>query len=101
MDFKAIRCSKGYTMTSWIVVSESAEGPDPSPCRHYWIIQPASGPVSPGVCQFCGENREFKNSVGGHAWDDYNLGGRAGIGELTMALEGASDRRSIGEDEDR
>ena len=25
-----------------------------SQCRHYWVIQPAMGPESPGICQTCG-----------------------------------------------
>ena len=32
-------------------------------CRHYWIIEPAKGPVSQGECQNCGESREFQNSI--------------------------------------
>ena len=31
-------------------------------CRHYWVIESASGPTSKGVCKFCGEIREFQNS---------------------------------------
>ncbi len=86
-------------MTSWTSVSESAERTDPSPCRHYWVIQPAVGPLSLGVCQVCGENREFHNSIGNYAWDDYKLGFRAGLDRLTMEVQGASDRGTIGEDE--
>ena len=37
----------------------------PASCRHYWMIQPTQGPLSPGVCQVCGEAREFKNYVEG------------------------------------
>ena len=32
-------------------------------CRHHWLIESAEGPTSLGVCQFCHEAREFKNSV--------------------------------------
>ena len=32
-------------------------------CCHHWMIQPADGPVSLGVCQFCMEAKEFKNSI--------------------------------------
>ena len=32
-------------------------------CRHHWLIESAEGPTSMGVCQFCHEAREFKNSV--------------------------------------
>ena len=32
-------------------------------CRHYWIIEPASGPVSQGVCQNCHEVKEFQNTI--------------------------------------
>jgi hypothetical protein len=32
-------------------------------CIHYWVIQPARGPKSGGICQKCGEVREFENSL--------------------------------------
>ena len=39
-------------------------------CRHHWMIQPAEGPVSAGVCKLCHAKREFKNSldVYGNDW---------------------------------
>jgi len=37
-------------------------------CRHYWLIEPANSPVSLGLCRFCFETREFKNSIG-NDWD--------------------------------
>jgi hypothetical protein len=30
-------------------------------CCHYWIIKPADGPTSKGMCQFCGAEKEFDN----------------------------------------
>ncbi len=32
-------------------------------CAHHWVIDRANGPMSEGVCQRCGERREFTNSV--------------------------------------
>ncbi len=32
-------------------------------CRHYWVIEPATGPTSLGVCQSCREAKEFKNYI--------------------------------------
>jgi len=32
-------------------------------CHHYWVIEVANGPKSRGVCRFCGETRDFFNSV--------------------------------------
>ena len=32
-------------------------------CTHRWRIAPPEGPLSEGVCKFCGERRQFKNSV--------------------------------------
>lgn len=87
-------------MTSWASASASASGLDPSPCRHHWIIQPALGPHSLGVCLGCGESREFNNSVGNHTWDDYNLGFRAGLNRFTMAIQGGNDHGTFWEEED-
>lgn len=30
-------------------------------CRHYWVIKPVAGPVSHGICKFCGEQKDFGN----------------------------------------
>ena len=43
--------------------------PNVIPCAHYWIIEPANGPVSQGACQVCGEVRGFKNSIEGDYTD--------------------------------
>jgi len=52
-------------------------------CRHYWIIEAASGPVSRGVCKFCGAEQEFQNS-----WPGANYMGRdAGVFDLPDMLE--------------
>ena len=32
-------------------------------CHHYWIIEVANGPKSRGVCRYCGESRDFLNSM--------------------------------------
>ena len=31
-------------------------------CGHYWVIEGATGPLSLGVCKFCGTVRSFHNS---------------------------------------
>ena len=67
------------------------EGPQ---CMHYWVIQPATGPVSPGICQTCGATREFKNYVEGASWGDSRLSSRANSEEpkeVSRAAVGASD----------
>ncbi len=55
--------------------AEDQETPD---CCHHWVIQPATGPVSPGVCQNCGEAREFKNYVEASTWGDDKGASRSG-----------------------
>lgn len=32
-------------------------------CNHYWIIEIANGPKSRGVCKYCGETRDFLNTM--------------------------------------
>ena len=39
------------------------DAPKGIPCAHHWVIEPANGPVSQGVCQVCGEVRGFKNFI--------------------------------------
>lgn len=32
-------------------------------CSHYWLIETANGPKSRGICQYCGESRDFLNTI--------------------------------------
>ena len=52
-------------------------------CRHYWIIESASGPTSKGVCKFCGEEKEFQNSWVGSGY----MGKDARVLDLPNMLE--------------
>ena len=47
----------------------TAEGDQPA-CRHHWIIQAATGPVSSGVCRNCGAQQEFRNYVEVPYWNE-------------------------------
>ena len=51
-------------------VTDTIEEQAEPQCCHHWAIQPATGPVSSGVCQICGEVREFKNYVEASTWGD-------------------------------
>ena len=39
-------------------------------CRHHWVIEAPTGPVSRGVCQLCEEVREFKNYIESAPWGE-------------------------------
>ena len=41
-------------------------------CAHYWVIEPANGPLSQGECQVCGEVRGFKNFI--ESWESDSEG---------------------------
>ena len=32
-------------------------------CHHFWVIEIANGPTSHGKCKYCGEVKEFYNSI--------------------------------------
>lgn len=34
-------------------------------CQHHWVIEPARGKTSQGVCRVCGEKKAFRNSIQG------------------------------------
>lgn len=38
-------------------------------CKHFWVIESPSGPISGGVCKNCGEAREFRNSLPMTRWE--------------------------------
>ena len=47
-------------------------------CVHHWIIKPAEGPTSAGVCAKCSASKDFSNSVHTPSWGTgYNRGGAA------------------------
>ena len=44
---------------------------------HHWVIEPANGVTSPGVCQLCGAEKEFANTIEEyhpHAWSKIQSG---------------------------
>ncbi len=57
-------------MTQSASLTPAAEVENVPQCRHHWVIQPATGPMSLGICQSCGMAREFKNYVEAAAWGD-------------------------------
>ena len=42
-------------------------------CQHHWLIKSADGPTSTGVCQVCGEAKDFNNYVETATWGDTRL----------------------------
>jgi hypothetical protein len=45
--------------------SKPQESPAVATCPHHWVIQPALGPTSKGICKRCGAEKTFQNY-----WDD-------------------------------
>ena len=64
-------------MAQKMSIPPTEEVENPSGCRHHWVIQAADGPVSPGLCQLCGETREFKNYVEAASWGDTRKAARS------------------------
>jgi hypothetical protein len=38
-------------------------------CTHYWMIESPQGPISKGVCKYCGAVSEFMNYVPYPSWE--------------------------------
>jgi len=38
-------------------------------CVHYWVIESPRGPVSKGVCKYCGATSEFRNYMPYPSWE--------------------------------
>lgn len=64
-------------------------------CRHHWVIQPAAGPVSPGVCQTCDEVRGFKNYIPDPSWDDFSIFSSYKDGSLERYRASSSDDSNL------
>ena len=65
-------------------------------CAHHWVIQPAMGPSSPGICQICGETKDFQNYVEAASWGDSRHNGRS----EESSKEAIAVNTSSDEDED-
>ena len=44
-------------------VKEIDENIDEDGCHHFWVIEVANGPKSRGKCKYCGEIKDFHNSI--------------------------------------
>ena len=81
-------------------VPEESAVPEVDLCCHHWSIQPATGPVSQGVCQVCGEIREFKNYVEAATWGDSRLSKRANTEESKGTVKPVPTPAKRDEDEE-
>ena len=87
-------------MNSPTSLTENTQRWDRPTCCHYWVIQPAAGPLSLGVCLACGENREFKNSLGDTLWDDFNLAFRSRLDSSGDGAREPDDQENTEGDEE-
>lgn len=39
-------------------------------CVHYWVIDSPEGPMSRGMCKFCGAENQFQNYISYPTWHD-------------------------------
>ncbi len=48
-----------------LVLEKTVEKPaqKTATCQHFWLIEPALGPTSQGVCKYCGQKKTFLNIV--------------------------------------
>lgn len=79
-------------MTQQVSRTSPVEEQEEQKCQHYWVIQPADGPISQGMCRNCGESREFKNYVEASTWgEDKSAGRSAPDVTQTVAAERVED----------
>lgn len=74
------------------MADERTKPPDGGGCSHYWVIQPATGPVSQGLCQTCGLTREFKNYIEAFTWGEDRASGRPKKRTLAEGEDEAEER---------
>ena len=54
-------------------IGEALEEQPVSSCRHHWIIEPANGPTSRGICRNCRQSKWFNNSIVDHDPESHDL----------------------------
>ena len=86
-------------MTQNASISVPTQAEEDPQCRHYWVIQPAMGPESQGICQTCGEIRDFKNYVEGASWGDSRLSNRSNSQAATDVSRVVADQMDDEADE--
>lgn len=79
--------------------AETQETAEPT-CCHHWTIQPATGPVSQGVCKLCGEVREFKNYVEAATWGDSRLSNRSNNDDSQGLVKPVTEKEEAKEEEE-
>ncbi len=47
-----------------------SEEPTVPQCPHRWVIEPADGPTSAGICRKCAEVKTFANYVAQNTWSN-------------------------------
>ena len=87
-------------MTQNVSIPKIIEVDEADQCRHHWVIQPATGPFSQGICQSCGAVRDFKNYVEGAAWGDSRLNTRSSSEGTADVSRVVTDQVDGEEDED-
>ena len=86
-------------MTQDVLIPVSIDEAESPRCQHFWVIEPAMGPESPGKCRTCGETRDFKNYVEGSGWGDTRGSNRTDPLNLADVRRVASAYISVEEDE--
>ena len=77
----------------------TAQNTETAVCCHHWAIQPATGPLSEGVCRICGEVREFKNYVEAATWGDSRLSNRSTSDESKGTAKPVAEKETVKEDQ--
>lgn len=60
-------------------------------CRHHWIIEAPTGPMSRGVCQLCEDVREFKNYIESAPWGEDTNAAPSGVQIPVLASASSAD----------
>ncbi len=91
---------EGFIMAQQTSIPSPSEAQNPDDCRHHWVIQPATGPISQGSCRSCGAVKEFKNYVESAAWGDNRAAARAKASEANVAPVAVDDPEDASDNEE-
>jgi hypothetical protein len=73
-------------------------------CRHHWIIEPASGPTSRGLCKICGTEKHFDNVLEETPLDKYDASaftrlntklGKINLGDYKVKSTSAKEKAAL------
>jgi hypothetical protein len=69
-------------------------------CQHHWLIEPANGITSNGICKYCGARKQFLNIIQDVVPDQKGLKNKSEVLSAEEQIEEPDDADSDDDEDD-